>query len=335
MPMANEESTPISTNPKKRTNTIAELSPLANIYNKKALAHSTMTSDSDSSFYGFENLTLYQTSQLNTRLTNIETKFTELETSINYSTAGIRGSLDALEKKIDAELRAKTNNTEMEIMIKDIETRLLNHERETKQHMEKLGNTINGLSEFKQPAQPTMTYADLFKNPIVQTEHANPFIEAQPETRRVLENFSGTDNTSPDISSERQKINEKKLNLIVYNFIETDSNVDDKQKIERMILECLEVTVQTEDNYRIGTYQQGVTRPLLLKFKNIFDKRQVLQRAVNLRLCANAKNVYIKPDLTANQIEESKNLVESLKKRRLEQPEVRWTIHRGQIIQKQ
>jgi hypothetical protein len=121
----------------------------------------------------------------------------------------------------------------------------------------------------------------------------------------------------------------------VYNFIETDSKEGDKDKIERMIRDCLLVTAQIKDNYRIGPYQQGATRPLLLKFNNIFDKRQVLQRAINLRNCENAKNVFIKPDLTVKQIEESKNLVESLKKRRLEQPETRWTIYQGQIIQKQ
>ena len=94
------------------------------------------------------------------------------------------------------------------------------------------------------------------------------------------------------------------------------------------------VTVQIKEGKRLGAYQQGVTRPLLLKFNNIFEKRQVLKRAVNLRHCDNARNVFIKPDLTANQMEESKNLVEALKKQRMDRPEMQWVIYRGQIIQK-
>jgi len=105
--------------------------------------------------------------------------------------------------------------------------------------------------------------------------------------------------------------------------------------VERIIKDYLSVATTIKETSRIGTYQEGRTRPVLLKFNTLFEKRQVLSKAINLRQFENTKGVYIKPDLTFNQIQESKNLVEQLKKRRLDNPETDWTIHRGRIVERQ
>ena len=285
----------LSTTSKKRTNMIAELSPLANIFNKKTQLLSR-TIDNDSTFYGFPNepdekmgdksmtnflelsmSTIHNT--LNTRLSNIETKFTELESTINDSTTGIRKSLEVLERKIDTELRAKTTNTEMDILIRDIETKLAIHESKTKQQMEKLGNTIIGLSEFKQTTQQIIDTIIEDSNPfngtntntpaIVtdRTKTMNPFVDQHPihtnevkESSSVKEMYSSPINERIDISEEREQINQKKLNFIVHNLVESESPMKDIEKVERMIKECLMVTVQIKEgkNSTVDTHKQCI-----------------------------------------------------------------------------
>ena len=337
-------STPrVGVNPKKRTNTIAEFSPLASANNKKQPI-SNISSDSETSFYGFANETKTSAPSLNDalnmRLSNIETKFTELEITINESTTGIRQSLEALENKIDIELRAKTNNTEMEIMIKDIETKLKIHERDTKQQMEKLGNTINGLSEFKIPVitqqvEKPVSNFNPFRTHVTVPEREGGESSVNMENFSAQPNQRTENNLTIEDMEERERINAKKLNLVIHNFIETGSDDDDLSKVKRMITECLGIATNIKESVRIGTYTNGKTRTLLLKFHSLYDKRQVLSRAVTLRRFESTQNVYIKPDLTFQQITQSKNLVEQLKTKRLEEPTIDWTIRRGIIIQRQ
>ena len=293
------------------------------------------------------NLFEAQDNAIHNRLSTIESKLSDLENTLNTKTTEMNLKLIILETKLNADLRDKTNNTEVEIIIRDIEAKLKSYERTTNQELQKLGNILHGLSEFKQPPAPQQL-TDLGYNPsqanrqipAINNQSIQSNMEADAPVNREI--FSAPQaqeqiqtNKLPEDLSERERINQKKLNLIVYNFIETGSTTEDAAKVERMIQEYLNVATTIKETSRIGPFQDGRTRPLLLKFNSLFEKRQVLTKAINLRQFENTKGVYIKPDLTFNQIEESKNLVEQLKKRRLDQPETDWTIRRGRIVERQ
>ena len=86
---------------------------------------------------------------------------------------------------------------------------------------------------------------------------------------------------------------------------------------------------------RIGSAKEGKDRLLKIELDSVGDRKTILSKAKKLRDSSHDvyKKAYIRPDLTKNQMAESKNLRASLKVIRESQPEKKWTIKRGQIIE--
>ena len=85
---------------------------------------------------------------------------------------------------------------------------------------------------------------------------------------------------------------------------------------------------------RIGTYSPEKTRPIKIVMENTDSKKQILSKAAQLREIPQDDpyaKIYIRPDLTKLQLEESKNLYQQLVKTREKHPTQTWKIVKGKI----
>ena len=105
-----------------------------------------------------------------------------------------------------------------------------------------------------------------------------------------------------------------------------------------MLKELIETKLQITDQITItNTVRFGTTTPKLLRIdlETLSMKRKILSKAVTLRQLNERDQfarVYIRPDLTPKQQEESKNLVEALKTQRQQDQGHLYKIQRGKII---
>lgn len=135
--------------------------------------------------------------------------------------------------------------------------------------------------------------------------------------------------------SELEKIDQKKLNLVVANLPEQQSEEEDTQAFTRMIKEEFKLVVKVSKTTRLGKVTDNKDRLLKIELESLSDKKLILSRAKELRESTHDiyKRVYIRPDLTINQLIESKNLRASLKDRRLSQPGKHWVIKAGKVVE--
>ena len=147
--------------------------------------------------------------------------------------------------------------------------------------------------------------------------------EIRSEAREVLE--------------EKDRIDKKKCNLIFSNIKESNSIENDEAAVMAIIKDKLHIQedVNIKSVARLGN-RLIPDKPRLVKvvFESLHQKKLVLRRATQMRNLEDNDiyaNVYIRPDLTKQQIETSKNLSAELKNTRENQPG-KWVIRKGLII---
>ena len=87
---------------------------------------------------------------------------------------------------------------------------------------------------------------------------------------------------------------------------------------------------------RVGKVKRERPRPLRITLENLTDKRNLLAKATSLRNIPTTHKfakVYVKPNLTIQQQEQSKNLQVELQETRLKYPQKRYKITRGKIVE--
>ena len=157
--------------------------------------------------------------------------------------------------------------------------------------------------------------------------------------------------------SEKQDIERRKLNLIVYNMPEQEKSDEsvwdtpakiaaDIKYVSKMVEDEFHLNMNTStptpkivDARRIGKIlesEPGKTprpRPLILKFNDIESKRGVLSKAKDLRSSTDKeyKAIFINPDLTPLQRKNDAKLREEMWKRRIENNE-NVVIRKGKIV---
>ena len=78
------------------------------------------------------------------------------------------------------------------------------------------------------------------------------------------------------------------------------------------------------------------TRPVRVLIERMDNKKRILSRATNLRAVPEESDyarVYIRPDLTIDQLEASNNLYAKLRQKRLDYPDSTWKITKGVIVE--
>ena len=141
----------------------------------------------------------------------------------------------------------------------------------------------------------------------------------------------------------RQQVREEKEmeaireNLVISGIIETQET-SDIEKVSTLLREELEMEVQIDHAERCGKLREGQDKPRLLKIRisNSESRRKILQKAKNLRQAESdyiKNNIYIRPDQTRKQQEDSKNLRDELRARKLQEPEKTFKIIKGVVTE--
>ena len=85
----------------------------------------------------------------------------------------------------------------------------------------------------------------------------------------------------------------------------------------------------------MGKNKTDKPRLIRITLKDLTTKRKILAKATTLRDVPETSKfafVYIKPNLTPQQLQDSKNLQEEVRARRLRDPNTRIKIQRGKIV---
>ena len=124
--------------------------------------------------------------------------------------------------------------------------------------------------------------------------------------------------------SEQAEIEKIKKNLVISGMAETGSEEDDRTAVIELIQRELDITADIEKTERMGRprlQKEGEAAPAPRLMKLCFitqrSRKEVLAKVTNLRRSTNnhvKTLVYIRPDLTKAQLEESKNLRALLKR---------------------
>ena len=138
--------------------------------------------------------------------------------------------------------------------------------------------------------------------------------------------------------AESARIEKRKLNLIASNIQEPttpNGNIEKLRELLRVKMNITEDIVITNPT-RIG--DRTIDRNRMLKFtvQDMKTKKIILQKATSLRELPDDDefhNVYVQPDLTPKQVAVSKNLRAELKRTREENPEKKYKIYRGKIVE--
>ena len=168
------------------------------------------------------------------------------------------------------------------------------------------------------PPQAQRSFADALNNPAVNTE-ISTLVRSEV--------------------SERAEIEKLKMNLVISGIAENDEQ-EDKDVITLLLENELNITPDIESTERIGSKTlKGKPResPRLIRVKFVTQRsrREVLTEAINLRDSDNNQvktEVYIRPDLTERQQKQSKNLRDTVKKVRRENPDKTYKIHKNKVI---
>ena len=135
------------------------------------------------------------------------------------------------------------------------------------------------------------------------------------------------------VSREREEQQRRKLQLVITNLKETNTENDKNQVGE--IFNILGVTTNIGDVMRLGTRKPGKNRVLRVSLDNMADKRTILAKATTLRNLPKEHKfylVYIKPNLTPLQQQESKNLWIQLQEVKKKDPTNNYKISQRKIV---
>ena len=121
--------------------------------------------------------------------------------------------------------------------------------------------------------------------------------------------------------------------MVFVNLPEAGSTEEDNAAVRDILSVELGITPTVERTERLGTAGQGRCRLLKVVVETLAAKKQILAKASMLRNTRNERyrRVFIRPDLTKNQLEEQKNLRAELARRRQSQPLRNWCIRQGGV----
>jgi len=142
-----------------------------------------------------------------------------------------------------------------------------------------------------------------------------------------------------DTYEELEKRFDRRRNIIIRGVDERGGGTpQERQRWDTREMQSIMMEIGFEDclhgePQRLGRLNQGKPRPLRVTCSNVGKKLEFLTKSKRLKHSAHFSNVYINPDLTPMQQQESRKLQEELKERRQAGEDV--FIHRGRIMRRE
>ena len=134
--------------------------------------------------------------------------------------------------------------------------------------------------------------------------------------------------------SEIEDIQSRKFNLILHNLPESDTEQDDIQGVHNLLGAEFHIRTKIVSVTRLGRPSANRIRLLKVQLPTIAEKKQILAKAKELRDSTHEvhSKIYIRPDMTKRQLEDSKNLHASLQQKRMSYPDKKWIIRKGEVV---
>ena len=134
--------------------------------------------------------------------------------------------------------------------------------------------------------------------------------------------------------SEREQIEKLKMNLIISGIPEKTSEEVDTQEVKTLLEKELNINADISKTERLK--KNNTHEPALLRvvFVTQLSRREVLKKAVDLRKSINKdvrERIFIRPDLTKQQLAEQKNLRDLLKEKRAANDGKMYKIIRNEV----
>ena len=188
-----------------------------------------------------------------------------------------------------------------------------------------------------QPAKEKDQNVNQWVNKLVIDKFEEMKSKEFPKPTDLNANKKNLDTAVQDICAERERIFARRNQLLIMNFKENTSSDEDKKELYELFnLLKLNQDVTIEKADRLGNKRRdGKPRFLRVEMSNTEMKRKILANATKLRDVPTGHKfhmVFIKPNLTEKQQEESKNLQAELKKRRDKDPTIPMKISKGKIV---
>lgn len=229
-----------------------------------------------------------------------------------------------LQKKV---LSVETKQQEDETRLTSIELQIAELTKANQSQTGEIKELNETITEMKAKALEAGGFPDLTS--------ANPpqqFIEMI--SKRVQPTLKPMINTQ---INERDQIELIKHNLVISGMTENTNDEDDAVKFAQMIKDEMDLVVEVESTARLQRKEQSAD-PKLLKvvLKDMKIRKAILSKATTLRNSAAEHvktKVYIRPELTSKQLEESKNLSTELRAKKAANAGRRYKIYRGRIIE--
>ena len=162
------------------------------------------------------------------------------------------------------------------------------------------------------------------------------------QIQTTSESFTKISNTKPlkstepvamsanSIADELADRKRREANVVVYNLTELSDNSRDRSQFVELCDKVFSIKVGIIKSVRLGKHQENKARPFLITLETICDKETITSRSYLLRNHEQYKNVFITSDMTKYQRHKHKQLVEELKRRRTNEPNL--VIRDGIIV---
>ena len=134
--------------------------------------------------------------------------------------------------------------------------------------------------------------------------------------------------------SEREQIDKLKMNLIISGLPEKNSDEIDLIEVKTLLEKELNINADISRTERLKKNNAQDIALLRVVFVTQLSRREVLKKAVELRKSINKdvrEKVFIRPDLTKQQLTEQKNLRDQLKEMRTTNPLKTYKIIRNEV----
>ena len=273
-----------------------------------------------------DNIKLQAQQQANSvSLTGVSTRLNTIEEDI------IKRIDNIIDQRVEIKVKELQNSDAPIVLAEKIDDKQI-EEVVNKQIVEKLSNDKDILTETistKVTEAVTSVYSDNF--PTLPT--TNMEVDGESTAKiKVPPSFATAVNM---VSKERDERQKRKLQLVITNLKEAVSTEADKKQVLE-IFQILQVETNVTEVMRLGTRKANKPRVLRVSLENAADKHTILAKATSLRKLPEKHDyalVYIKPNLTPQQQEESKNLYIQLQEVKKKNPGLKYKISKGQIVQ--
>ena len=126
---------------------------------------------------------------------------------------------------------------------------------------------------------------------------------------------------------------DRSKNLMIFGLPESEDEEDAATKEEALkVFTHLEVTPTVTSSTRVGSKTSGRPRPVKVSLEKKEDILALLKKARLLRQAASYRTVYLSPDLTKEEREDSTRLYKTVKQLRLDNPGRKYWVRGGSIM---